>query len=120
MVEQITNMENTLSSLSFSSHGSLYLKDDLRTLTGNVDDISAEGVPDEVLCRFTIGPRTSSELWEGNRGEMDLDRGPCMNPTGTHAEIPTDISHKGEMQVTTRELWDGMKLLGSENMPSHG
>ncbi|KAL3443391.1 phosphotransferase enzyme family protein [Aspergillus insuetus] len=79
MVEQITDMENTLKSVSFASHGALYLKDDLRSLTGNVDDISAEGVHDEVLSRFTIGPLTSSELWEGNRGEMDLDRGPWRN-----------------------------------------
>ncbi|KAL2849691.1 kinase-like domain-containing protein [Aspergillus pseudodeflectus] len=79
MVEQITDMENTLSSVSFPSHGSVYLKDDLRSLTGNADDISANGVPDEALSRFTIGPLTSAELWEGNRGEMDLDRGPWRN-----------------------------------------
>jgi hypothetical protein len=80
MVEQITDMENTLSSVSFPSHGSIYLKDDLRSLTGNVDDIKANGVPNEALGRFTIGPLPSAELWEGNRGEMDLDRGPCMKP----------------------------------------
>jgi hypothetical protein len=120
MVEQITDMENTLSSVSFPSHGSVYLKDDLRSLAGVADDISADGVPDEALSRFTIGQLTSAELWEGNRGEMDLDRGPCMNTTNTPTRSGSlTFPHQGETQVTTLGRWDGMRLLGFGSMPFH-
>ncbi|KAL2852073.1 phosphotransferase enzyme family protein, partial [Aspergillus pseudoustus] len=76
MVQQITDMENTLASISFPSHGSVYLKDDLRSLEGIADSLEADGAVTEELSRYAIGPLTSPELWEGSRREMDLDRGP--------------------------------------------
>ncbi|KAL2808319.1 phosphotransferase enzyme family protein [Aspergillus granulosus] len=81
MIQQITHLENTLTSISFPSHGCIYFKDDLRLLTGKADDIDIGGAVAQDLSRFAIGPLSSPELWEGTRGEMDLDRGPWSEPS---------------------------------------
>ncbi|RAH85138.1 hypothetical protein BO86DRAFT_386666 [Aspergillus japonicus CBS 114.51] len=81
LVEQVVDMENKLTSTTFSKHGCIYLKEDHRSLTGQAEDLNDDSSADEVLKRFTIGPLTSPELWTGTRSDMELDRGPWNNPS---------------------------------------
>ncbi|PYH85352.1 phosphotransferase enzyme family protein [Aspergillus uvarum CBS 121591] len=86
LVEQVVDMENKLTSTTFSKHGCVYFKADHRSLTGQVEDLNDDSSADEVLKRFTIGPLTSPELWTGTRSDMELDRGPWRNSSVyTHA-----------------------------------
>lgn len=80
LVAQIVDMENKLTTISFPRHGCIYFKDDLRALTGKSEEgINVDSPDDASLSRFSIGPLTSAELWEGSRGGMKLDRGPCKS-----------------------------------------
>lgn len=70
-------METRLTTIPFPKHGRIYFKDDLRALTGRCEGIDVDTSDTGLLGRFSIGPLISVELWEGSRGKMRLDRGPC-------------------------------------------
>ncbi|OGM39419.1 hypothetical protein ABOM_012117 [Aspergillus bombycis] len=80
LIRQIVDIEDRLTTISFPRHGCIYFKDDLRSLAGYAEDIKIESAATESLERFSIGPLTSSELWEGTRRNMRLDRGPWCDP----------------------------------------
>ncbi|KAE8408302.1 phosphotransferase enzyme family protein [Aspergillus pseudonomiae] len=80
LIRQIVDIENRLTTISFPQHGCIYFKDDLRALTGDAEDINIESAAAESLSRFAIGPLTSTELWEGARRDMRLDRGTWHDP----------------------------------------
>ncbi|RAH41729.1 uncharacterized protein BO95DRAFT_456419 [Aspergillus brunneoviolaceus CBS 621.78] len=79
LVEQVVGMENKLTSMAFAKYGSIYFKEDHRSLTGQVEDLNDDSSADEVLKRFTIGPLTSPELWTDTRSDMESDCGPWHN-----------------------------------------
>ncbi|RJE24715.1 Phosphotransferase enzyme family [Aspergillus sclerotialis] len=79
LITQIVDMENTLTTISFPKHGSIYFKDNLRLLTGKSEEINVELATTKSLNRFSIGFITSPELWDDNRREMELDRGPWLD-----------------------------------------
>lgn len=74
LIRQVVDIENKLTGITFPKHGSVYFKENLRSLTGNADDINLDST---IFGRFSIGPLTTSELWNGTRKYMGLDRGPC-------------------------------------------
>ena len=73
----MADLENTLTTIRFSKHGCIYFKGDLRSLTGDAEDLNIDSAP-EAIRRFSIGPLTSAKLWKGTRKDMELDRGPCQ------------------------------------------
>lgn len=77
LIQQIVDLENTLTSISFPWHGSIYFKDDLRLLTGKSQGINVDSATIKSMSRFSIGPLTSAGLWNDNREKLALDRGPC-------------------------------------------
>ncbi|RAK81773.1 uncharacterized protein BO72DRAFT_482937 [Aspergillus fijiensis CBS 313.89] len=79
LIEQVVDLENKLTTTTFPKHGCIYFKEDLRSLTGRVEKPNDDSSADEVLQRFAIGPLTSPALWNGTRGDMELDRGPWHN-----------------------------------------
>ncbi|KAH8434269.1 aminoglycoside phosphotransferase family protein [Aspergillus melleus] len=80
VITQIVDMENTLTAVSFPKHGCIYFKDDLRSLTGKAEDINIDSSNAESLSRFSVGPLTSAELWEESIRELQLERGPWLDP----------------------------------------
>lgn len=78
MVRQVVDIENKLTSIKFSKHGSVYFKEDLRSLTGDVEDLEIDST---TLERFAIGPLTTAELWTNTRNDMEFNRGPCEYPS---------------------------------------
>ncbi|KLO16686.1 protein kinase subdomain-containing protein PKL/CAK/Fmp29 [Schizopora paradoxa] len=68
VLRQIAELERKFMSINFPAGESLYFTEDLKY-------IKAAGVPthDE---DFSVGPETSSPLWSGRRGLLDVDRGP--------------------------------------------
>lgn len=87
MITQVVEIESKLSSVTFDKHGCIYFTEDLRSLTGRqAGEISIhhDADPDvapKSLKHFSIGPLTTSELWNGVRADMKLDRGPCEYST---------------------------------------
>ncbi|RAL10365.1 uncharacterized protein BO97DRAFT_471833 [Aspergillus homomorphus CBS 101889] len=80
-------------SWSFDAHGCIHFKEVLRSLTGKAEDIHADALGSDVIKKFTIGPLTTNELWNGQRGSMNLDRGPWKHPRGyTRAVGNNEIS----------------------------
>jgi hypothetical protein len=77
LITQVVDIENTLATMTFPKHGCIYFKEDLRSLTGDAEDLNIDSAAPEALRRFSIGPLTSAELWTGTRRDMELDRGPC-------------------------------------------
>lgn len=76
LIRQVADLENTLTTIRFPRHGCIYFREDLRSLTGDAGDLNIDSAP-EAIRRFSIGPLTSAELWNGTRRDMELDRGPC-------------------------------------------
>ncbi|OJJ86067.1 uncharacterized protein ASPGLDRAFT_65230 [Aspergillus glaucus CBS 516.65] len=74
-IDQVVDMENRLTGITFDSHGCIYFMEDLRTL---IDETGVDIAPlgPGSLKHFSLGPLTSRELWEGARRDMKLDRGP--------------------------------------------
>lgn len=78
LIRQITDIENSLSSIEFSTHGCIYFKEDLPVDTKSDGRVLLNSsISRDILDRFAIGPLTTAELWKSGRGDMDLDRGPC-------------------------------------------
>lgn len=77
LITRVVELENKLAGVTFDTHGCIYFKDDLRSLTGEAKEIRAAHVTSEALERYSIGPLTSNELWKRIRRNMFLDRGPC-------------------------------------------
>lgn len=75
-IDQVVDMENRLTGITFDSHGCIYFMEDLRKL---IDETGVDIAPlgPGSLKHFSMGPLTSRELWEGARRDMKLDRGPC-------------------------------------------
>lgn len=76
LIRQVADLEYTLTTINFPRHGCIYFKEDLRSLTGDTEDLIIDSAL-EANRRFSIGPLTSAELWTGTRKDMELDRGPC-------------------------------------------
>lgn len=74
LITQVVDIEKALMKIPFSKLGSVYFKEDLRSLAGNAQDL--EGIS-EYLERFAIGPLTSTDLWTDAGKDMKIDRGPC-------------------------------------------
>jgi hypothetical protein len=74
LIRQVADIENTLANITFPKHGSIYFKEDLHSLTGDAEDLNVDST---TLKCFSIGPLTTAELWNNNRKDMELDRGPC-------------------------------------------
>lgn len=77
LITQVVDLKKKLNSVTFNKHGCIYYKNDLRALTGVVEEIHATNASPEALEKFAVGPLTLNELWKGARRDMPLDRGPC-------------------------------------------
>lgn len=85
IVNQVVDMEKRFTSISFPKHGCIYYESDLKSRSfdyerlGLLYDLSStsEVGQKHQLPGFVIGPSTSPKFWEGEKGTMNLDRGPC-------------------------------------------
>lgn len=77
LITRVVELENKLTTITFDQHGCIYFKDDLRSLIGEVKEIHATNVAPGALQKYSIGPLTLNELWNGARKDMVLARGPC-------------------------------------------
>lgn len=79
IVDQIADFDGSLSAIRFKTHGCIYFKEDLQRLTGTTDAVQL--ISDQQhsgLQQYAIGPLTRAELWINGRGQLEIDRGPCM------------------------------------------
>lgn len=77
LVKSLVEIERRLASIRFTNYGSLYY-DGTRSKSLNVVDSVEQSVdvPD-TMSKFVIGPTTERSFWVDERGELDIDRGPC-------------------------------------------
>ncbi|KAH7347080.1 hypothetical protein BKA66DRAFT_310497 [Pyrenochaeta sp. MPI-SDFR-AT-0127] len=77
IVEQVVDIDSSLTALQFESHGSIYFKEDLQRLSGNAETVKfTTDQPGLNLDPYAMGPLTKAELWVSGREQMNLDRGP--------------------------------------------
>ena len=74
---QIVDLENRLFTTRFSKNGSLYYREDLEE-KGSESESNEEIGADLLFDRFGIRPIVSRSFWVGERGQMALDREPCL------------------------------------------
>lgn len=83
LVSDLVEFETKLASISFKNHGCIYYKADLEDNGMHTQDIDAifsasgERLDCSILAKLAFGPLTQARLWEGERAQMTLDRGPC-------------------------------------------
>jgi len=80
VIQQIVDIENKLFSAGFSKHGSLYYKEDVEEKFRENKPYD-QGDTDLLSNRFCIGPIATRPFWAEERGQMALDRGPCLFPS---------------------------------------
>ena len=79
VIRQIVDIEARLFSARFPKHGSLYYKEDLeKNFRDNNKNVANDG--NLLADRFCIGPAATRPFWTEERGQMSLDRGPCLFP----------------------------------------
>ena len=79
VIKQVVDIETRLFSARFSRHGSLYYKKDLEEKFR--EDNPNESNDGNILAdRFCVGPVATRSFWAEERGQMKLDRGPCLFP----------------------------------------
>ncbi|KAJ6180855.1 Aminoglycoside phosphotransferase [Penicillium mononematosum] len=81
LITQVVDIQNTLAGVNFGMHGCIYFKDDLRFLGEEPKEANIQSDTTDIPDIFAIGPLTTSELWNGVRSGMDLDRGPWKDPS---------------------------------------
>lgn len=67
LVQQIATITSRLGNARFKHYGSLYYRCD-------VDHVRGTEVDDE----YVIGPNNDRGWFDNRRGEIDINRGPCM------------------------------------------
>jgi len=80
ILKEIINIEAKLASLSFAKHGCIYFREDLERKGLTAEEMSVtinETNNSSGLSRYALGPLTQASLWEAERAQMSLDRGPC-------------------------------------------
>ena len=75
LVKSLVEIEQKLVNVKFPLHGSLYYKSTCYHGGNTVDPIEPAK---KVTSDFVIGPTTQRSFWEDEKGELDIDRGPCM------------------------------------------
>lgn len=72
VVREWVGIESSLLAPISGGYGSVFYRDDIdQTLSR---DILVDGTRQD---RFVVGPSVSPDFWEGERRDMDIDRGPC-------------------------------------------
>lgn len=83
LVTELVDLETRLASVSFQKHGCIYLKGDLEDNNVPIQNVDAifsvlgKQIDGALMTKFAFGPLTHSTIWEGERSQMELDRGPC-------------------------------------------
>jgi hypothetical protein len=81
IIEQIVEMERKLASVKFVKSGCIFFQEDAPTDKSSTISLDASvPIPLSKLERFRLGPLVTSELWQGDRAAMDMNRGPCEYP----------------------------------------
>lgn len=81
IIDQIVDIDNSLSAASFERHGCIYFKEDLQRLTGYADAIQFAFNGSKITMEeYAMGPLTTAELWNNGRNRFDTDRGPWKKP----------------------------------------
>ncbi len=83
-IKQDAEIETRLFSARFPEHGSLYYKENLEEEVREKESIQQNSV-DLLSDRFGIGPIVHRLFWMEQRGQMTLDRGPCLFPRINYA-----------------------------------
>ncbi|KAJ5804674.1 Aminoglycoside phosphotransferase [Penicillium psychrosexuale] len=94
LIIQVIDIQNTLTGVTFDMHGCIYLKDDLRSLGEEPKEANIQSATTSIPDIFAMGPLTTSELWNGVRSGMNLDRGPWKDSSDyTRALGRNEISY---------------------------
>lgn len=86
VIEQIVEIESRLFSARFSKHGSLYYKEDLEQEIRQNNSNEQNGV-NLLPENFGIGPTANRSFWSEERGQMTIDRGPCLFSPGCYPTL---------------------------------
>lgn len=78
VMEQIVDVEKQVFSLEFPKYGSLYYKKDIELDRREDGDSRAECKSDLLPDELCVGPNSHRSFWLEERGNMDIDRGPCL------------------------------------------
>ncbi|KAH7408181.1 phosphotransferase enzyme family protein [Phaeosphaeria sp. MPI-PUGE-AT-0046c] len=81
IVDQVAQFDGSLSAVKFNSHGSIYFKEDLISLTRDAKPVQlSSSVQESTHEQYAMGPLTTAELWSGARVQLNFDRGPWKCP----------------------------------------
>lgn len=75
LVKSLVEIERRLASTIFAGYGSLYHKDAIPSSTSMTSLVEMD---QEATREFVLGPTTERSFWEGEKRELEIDRGPCM------------------------------------------
>jgi len=73
--EHINSVNQKFLNNPLSSYGIIFYKKDIGTLPH--EPLWPDGRQDKASEEFVIGPMMSEDFWRGERGTMNVDRGPC-------------------------------------------
>lgn len=99
LMADVVVMESRLASVTFPKHGCLYFRVDLErrglpaeSLAPELLDTSRLGreLDPSIVHQYALGPLTDTLLWQDERAEMDLDRGPWADPRDYFRAIGTN------------------------------
>lgn len=80
IVDQIVDVDSSLSAANFEEHGCLYFKEDLQRLAGHSETVHLTLNGSKITMeKYAMGPLTRAELWRNGRDQMKTDRGPCKS-----------------------------------------
>lgn len=80
IIQQIVEIETKLFSTVFPMYGSLYYKEDAEEKFRKHQPYN-QGDGDLMWDKFCVGPIATRPFWMEGRGQMALDRGPCLFPS---------------------------------------
>ena len=113
LITQVVDIENKLSTITFDKHGCIYFKEDLLSLVGEAEEIHTQSGGPDVLERFSIGPLTTNELWNGTRRDMNLDRGPCKK---VNHRIPIPLFLMFPLFAVGKHAFEYTRAIGHNEM----
>lgn len=78
LVKGLVAIEKKLTGTKLGHHGSLYYKHTCADGRSVIDLTKTFRPGQETLSEFVIGPTAERFFWEDGKGELDINRGPCM------------------------------------------
>lgn len=93
VVREWVDIEARLLAPISGGYGSVFYRGDIDQAVSR--DIMVDGTRQD---RFVLGPSVSTTFWEGERRDMDIDRGPCESPAFTE-RLSLNVCHRGKCAI---------------------